>query len=152
MGTSILIFILLVVVFALLYKATSSVLGSVLGKTVHQRHKAAEHIIETGRLPASWQSECAKKSDAKACALGRIDDLVKYFERAPVFDTEETRRELLSDLEHARETWESLSWEELTREPDGDASTDGGTSPDGGASPDSDASPDGGASSRGGTP
>lgn len=138
MASAILIFILLIVVFALLYKGTHVVLGSALGKTVRARHKAAEEILNTGNVPAEWRRDYDKRrrkhagsgsgpedapdsnvlwrlhAQAKKQALKRMDDLLKYFARAPVFDSEDTRKELIQELRDVQARWKESDWAEMT--------------------------------------
>ena len=104
-----------------------NLIGAILGRTVSDRHHAAEHILNTGTIPEAWTAPFDSKmdaleadhelaadarsqrlakleADAKRHSLRRIDDLLRYFARAPVFD-DHSREVLMSGLREARATW-----------------------------------------------
>ena len=45
------------------------------------------------------------RRQAKRRSIKGIDDLLRYFSRAPVFADEHSRRVLMEELESAKETW-----------------------------------------------
>ena len=104
------------------------IIGKVLGRVVHERHHNAEYITSTGQVPEAWTRPYFERIDelqadaeldgavrerriarleaqAKRRSIKGIDDLLRYFSRAPVFADEHSRRVLLEELESAKETW-----------------------------------------------
>jgi hypothetical protein len=121
-------FAVVVVVFTLLLKRGVNLIGAILGRTVSDRHHAAEHILNTGTMPDPWiapfdskmdaleadhelaadersQRLAKLEADAKRHSLRRIDDLLRYFARAPVFADDHSREVLMNGLREARATW-----------------------------------------------
>lgn len=134
MATPILIFLVLIVVFALTFKVSQSLLGASLGRVVSARHHAAEELSETGSVPSAWirRHEAAQRrarrlrrgklddasvarleERAKTQALKGLADLIEYFRRAPVFDSEETRQQMLATLIEIGNRWEQQNWREM---------------------------------------
>ena len=104
------------------------IIGKVLGRVVHERHHNAEYITSTGQVPEAWTRPYFERIDelqadaeldaavrerriarleaqAKRRSIQGIDDLLRYFSRAPVFADEHSRRVLMEELESAKETW-----------------------------------------------
>lgn len=104
------------------------IVGKVLGRVVHERHHNAEYITSTGQVPEAWTRPYFERIDelqanaeldaavrerriarleaqAKRRSIKGIDDLLRYFARAPVFADEHSRRVLMEELESAKETW-----------------------------------------------
>ncbi len=104
------------------------IVGKVLGRVVHERHHNAEYITSTGQVPEAWTRPYFERIDAlqangeldaavrerriarleaqaKRRSIKGIDDLLRYFSRAPVFADEHSRRVLMEELESAKETW-----------------------------------------------
>ena len=104
------------------------IIGKVLGRVVHERHHNAEYITSTGQVPDAWTRPYFERIDelqangeldpaalerrvarleaqAKRRSIKGIDDLLRYFARAPVFADEHSRRVLMEELESAKETW-----------------------------------------------
>ena len=104
------------------------VIGKILGRVVNDRHQNAEFIINTGQVPEQWTSEFYKKIDeinksagtndlekrkrvssleskAKRYSIKRINDLLKYFSRAPVFSDDYSRKVLMDQLQAAKKEW-----------------------------------------------
>ena len=76
-------------------------------------------IVSTGGVPAAWREEAGAPPylpETRRRLLRKLDDLIRSFERAPVFDSEETRRVLLADLRASRERWARGEWEALETE------------------------------------
>lgn len=99
--------------FTLLFRWTVTRVGGVLGKATYERHSAAEEIVSSGRVPAAWRGDAAPPYAEEAAReyLKRLDRLTRSFERAPVFDSEETRKVLLADLRAVRARWARGEWE-----------------------------------------
>lgn len=116
-------FFVVVIIFVLAFKSAMRYIGKRFGETVRRRHEAAEHIVETGLPPAEWQqaareqgSDSDKSDAARRRMTKHVDGLLRYFQTAPVFDSEDTRRELLGELESARDNWVDMKWEVLVGE------------------------------------
>lgn len=99
------------------------------------RQRAAQCIVEEGRVPEEWARPYRRRLDslqrkggspaeaerigqrAQARFLRQLDDLTRYFERARCFDTEETRRLVLRSLEERRDQWAAAAWQDLLGHP-----------------------------------
>lgn len=96
--------------------------GQVVGKSTYERHTAAEEILSSGGVPGSWRGGHLRPPYPPEAGRGfvrRLDELIRHFERAPVFDSEPTRQLLLEDLRAARARWEKGEWEVSETEPPG---------------------------------
>ncbi len=121
-------FVAVVVLFTLGIRWGVVIIGKVLGKVIDERHHHAEYITTTGQVPEAWTRPYFKQivalqatqglepaarerriarleSQARRRSLKGIDDLLRYFARAPVFADDHSRRVLMEQLEAARETW-----------------------------------------------
>ena len=121
-------FIAFIALFVLGLRWGVVIIGKVLGRVVYDRHRNAEHIINTGQVPEQWIGPYFKKMDeartkdgvdeterdrriasldrkAKRNSIKRIDDLLRYFSRAPVFADDHSRRVLMEQLESAKAQW-----------------------------------------------
>ena len=121
-------FIAFIALFVLGLRWGVVIIGKVLGRVVYDRHRNAEHIINTGQVPDQWIGPYFKKMDearkkdgvdetererritvldrkAKRNSIKRIDDLLRYFSRAPVFADDHSRRVLMEQLEAAKAQW-----------------------------------------------
>lgn len=121
-------FIAFIALFVLGLRWGVVVIGKVLGRVVYDRHRNAEYIINTGQVPDQWTAPYFKKIDAvrkleqvdesergrrisilerraKRNSIKRIDDLLRYFSRAPVFADDHSRRVLMEQLEAAKAQW-----------------------------------------------
>jgi hypothetical protein len=112
--------------FTLLFKLGTSRMGALLGKATFDRHRAAEEILSSGRVPASWQRVYGPPpygSDLQRRVHRRLERLLRYFKSAPVFDGEESRTVLMEELRAAQSRWAAGIWElpESEREPDRDS-------------------------------
>lgn len=124
----VLVFLGAVVVFVLMFKVAMGYIGKRFGLTVRERHEAAQIIVETGLPPRQWRREAARAShtdrsddtSARRVLGNRVDQLTRYFRTAPVFDSEETRRVLLADLQDARDAWEKMAVETLINQTSSD--------------------------------
>lgn len=94
-------------------------MGRVVGRATYELHTAAEEIVSSGRVPLSWRGSHDQPPyppDAGRGFVRRLDDLIRHFERAPVFDSEQTRALLLEDLRAARARWQKGEWDFLMSE------------------------------------
>ena len=121
-------FIAFIALFVLGLRWGVVIIGKVLGRVVYDRHRNAEYIINTGQVPDQWTEPFFKKIDemrkleqvdetererrisildrrAKRNSIKRIDDLLRYFSRAPVFADDHSRRVLTEQLEAAKAQW-----------------------------------------------
>ena len=132
-GWGLLVFISFSAIFALAVKKGMALVGKAFGKTVHDRHKSAERILEDGKVPSWWYEEFVtsrhghglrntagevlpdqeSRRRARLHFLKRLDGLLKYFRTAPVFENDEARRLLLEDLRTARDRWLNSPWREI---------------------------------------
>ena len=130
MGWILLIFVFFSALFALAVKHGISIVGRQLGARVSQRHKWAEEVLQSGKVPQSWYLDFAAgkgkrfprgaedrefRIRARRYFLRRLDELVKYFNSAPVFDNDETRRMLIQELQEARRHWANDSWTDIIK-------------------------------------
>jgi len=121
-------FVAVIALFTLGVRWGVVIIGKVLGRVVHERHQNAEYITSTGQVPEAWTRPYFQQIDAlqangdldpavrerriarleaqaKRRSIKGIDDLLRYFSRAPVFADDYSRRVLMEDLESAKETW-----------------------------------------------
>jgi hypothetical protein len=108
-----LLFIGVTLLFSYLLKLSLDRIGKLVGKVTYERHSAAEEILATGGVPASWRRSTEGPPfapDLERKLFRRLDELVKYFERAPVFEEEESRAFLLEELRAARVRWGKGEW------------------------------------------
>ncbi len=73
----------------------------------------SEHILDTGKAPPSWHvipwwkrlfarySRGATQEDV----LGRLDDMIRFFEHCSFVEDEWTREQLLAQLDEVRVRW-----------------------------------------------
>ena len=120
------VFVVVIVLFTLGVRWGAVIIGKVLGRVVSERHHNAELITSTGQMPDAWTNPYFKQIDelqktpglqpdererlikreadkAKRRSIKGIDDLLRYFSRAPVFVDEYSRKVLLEQLESAKE-------------------------------------------------
>ncbi len=126
-----LIFLGFIACFTLILRGTVLLMGKFVGKYVEEKHRAAETIINTGKVPKSWtyklegriasleraSEEPAKiyeiQKKAKSSYLKRLDRLIKHFKESPLIEDKETREMLLGELREVRNLWEESSWQEI---------------------------------------
>lgn len=124
----ILAFVAVIALFTLGVRWGAVIIGKVLGRVIDARHHHAEYITTTGQAPEAWTGPYFKRIaaleagrelppaarerriarlewQAKRRSLKGIDDLLRYFARAPVFADEHSRRVLIEQLEAARDAW-----------------------------------------------
>ena len=112
MLTILVLFIVFIVLVSLLGVASARLMGRVMGRTVHDRLKAAEHIVRTHQAPSEWAAVFppdlggGRSADrARGALVRRLDKLVTYLKSAPVFEDDNARRLLLGELGRARQMW-----------------------------------------------
>lgn len=106
-------------------------MGRIVGKQVGEKHKAAEIIINTGKVPEEWSNKLEKRfssaskaaknpakvsriqEQAKEAALKRLDHLIDYFKASSLVKDKETRGILLDQLQRARRVWKEKEWNEI---------------------------------------
>lgn len=91
-------FFLFIILFTLLIKGGSILMGRIAGRHLATRHQEAESIIETGRIPDHWP-------DADG-VLSRLDDLIDYFRTSAMVADEPTREMILNELDRVRRQWD----------------------------------------------
>ncbi len=118
-----LIFIGFIVGFTLLLKLSLMLMGRIAGRQIGEKHKAAEEIVNEGKVPRGWIKDLEKKFlkyntpkrqyMAKKEILKRLDNLIEYFKSTPLVKDKETRDILLDRLRKTRTSWEEKEWEEI---------------------------------------
>lgn len=120
-------FVAVIALFTLGVRWGAVIIGKVLGRVIDERHHNAEYITTTGQVPEAWTRPYFERIDAlqasggpqparerriarleaqaRRRSLKGIDDLLRYFARAPVFADEHSRRVLMDQLEAARQAW-----------------------------------------------
>ncbi len=115
MITILVLFIVFVVLVSLLAVASARLMGRVMGRTVHDRLRAAEHIVRTHQAPPEWMGArrgadpaalAGRAADrARGALVRRLEQLISYLKTAPVFEDDNARAILLGELGRAREMW-----------------------------------------------
>lgn len=126
-----LMFLAFIVFFVLTLRLAVILMGRIAGKYVGKKHKAAEVIVNTGKVPKEWSDKLKKRTfsrvkiqgrskkisrierRAKASVLKRVDHLIDYFKTSPLVEDKETKKILLNKLQKARHLWEEKDWEEI---------------------------------------
>lgn len=75
--------------------------------------KASEYILDTREPPPEWlakpkrrlMTRTERSHDSKADLLGRLDDLIRFFEGCQFFEDAWTREQMLAQLAAIREDW-----------------------------------------------
>ncbi len=115
----IVVFAVSVALISLLVVVASRLMGRVLGQTMHDQLKAAEHIVRTHQAPPAWAARLAPagragpraEDRARGAILRRLDRLISSLKTAPVFQDDEARRILLGELGRTRDMWAAGSLE-----------------------------------------
>ncbi len=108
---------ILVLVLAMVWLA-----NTLTDRLVGSKHRAAEYIVNTGKVPPAWlgrryradqapdpQREAAARNDV----LRRLDALIVHFGHSAMVEDEETRDVLLGELYRARTAWQTRPWREI---------------------------------------
>lgn len=95
-------------------------MGVVADRAIGSHHRAAEIIVNTGKVPPAWIKSTLpqpaspdQESQAKAAAIAKLDALIIRFTTSPLVADEETRQVLLGELRRAREHWQKSAWREI---------------------------------------
>ncbi len=125
-------FLAFIVFFVLTLRLAVILMGRIAGKYVGGKHRAAETIVNTGKIPNEWSDKLKKRISsvsktqgsskkilgmekrAKTTVLKKVDHLIDYFKTSPLVEDKETKKILLSELQKARHLWEEKDWEEIT--------------------------------------
>jgi hypothetical protein len=124
--------------------------GNLFTGDMHKNLEAGEALVNYERVPERWLKPHRKRIDklkaegagqatidkagreAKADVVGKIDNLIRFFQGTNLTDTPDTRDELMTLLHAQRERWASANWQtmfdpppviEEEQEPEPDAST-----------------------------
>jgi len=126
-----LMFLAFIVFFVLTLRLAVILMGRIAGKYVGEKHKAAEVIVNTGKIPDEWSDKLKKRISsvsktqgsskkilgmekrAKTNVLKKVDHLIDYFKTSPLVEDKETKKILLSELQKTRHLWEEKDWEEI---------------------------------------
>ena len=121
MWAAFLLFLVFIGSFVLLIVLSSRLMGRVAGKAINNTHRAAQFILETGKIPPVWMKSLTRNltgrpiseaidgrngERARALLLRRLDRLTVHFEHSNVFEDPEARELLLMGLRNARDEWE----------------------------------------------
>ena len=96
-----------IAVMTLVLRAAVQYGGKVVGHSVFRRHRDAEYILKTGRIPPAWQKEEALDGTdiQQTQAVRQLDQLVRYFQTSPCVADEDTRQILIERLDTVRRSW-----------------------------------------------
>lgn len=134
-----LILLLFVVIFVFMSRLALKFAGRRFGKAMSERLISAQYIIETGKAPPPWTRGMSTarpggKQD-RSRLLHRLDELIRSFSRAPVFEDEAARLLFLERLGKVRSAWETEDLGEVLspigalwpppHDPDNTTATDG---------------------------
>lgn len=127
----VLIFVLALAAFLFLFFKLILWYATAVAKAmVERRHRDAELILATGRVPPGWARgaqagkmpsvagpETRAVKRARSRALRRLGSLMSYLRRTTLVDSEETRNTMLEQLVVIRERWQQAEWGEIRPEP-----------------------------------
>ncbi|MFC5648622.1 hypothetical protein ACFPYJ_05670 [Paenibacillus solisilvae] len=94
-AAAILLYLLAMVAFML---GSVWLIRTLIRRTVGEKHRVLEHIMDTGSVPEAWVS--GRQDNRKA--IKRLNQLAIYVRRTRLVDSEATRELLLSKLEQAK--------------------------------------------------
>lgn len=83
---------------------------------VDSKHRDAELILQNGCAPLEWKSKYSVKLGkkfAKRYAMRRSKQLINYFRRTPLVDSEMTRKKIVSELSEIRSEWNTKDWQQI---------------------------------------
>lgn len=84
------------------------------GKAIEKRHRDAQKILSSGRVPADWipgRMKRRKYDDPKIAGrikrfvLRRLDGEIRYFDIAAPFETQEAKRSFLHAIRDVQKRW-----------------------------------------------
>lgn len=77
---------------------------------VDRRHREAEWIVETGRLPVAW----VDRGEAdRSRSLRKLGSLIAYMRRTTLVEDEESRRQVVDRLTEVRNRVRTAEWHEV---------------------------------------
>ena len=118
-------------VLILLWKLAGVLVMRVSERLVTGRFRAAESLLEHGRIPEAWlariqsselrgiaarvffRNGAGRDERAHRTVMRMLNDLARYFAGSPFFDTPETKTHFLQRLKDLRAAWQDLPWQEL---------------------------------------
>lgn len=129
---NVLIIVLLLAAFLFLFFKLILWYATTTAKTmVERRHRDAELVLTTGRIPPRWVPHTSpdgrRLALARKRALRRLDSLMSYMRRTTLVDSDETRETMLAQLGEVRERWRHDPWNDIR--PEGPAGSEGGKMP-----------------------
>ena len=104
-------------------------------KDIVARLQAGETIVSQESVPEAWVAQYRRRIEAMRKAgkseeeiervglhardrcLRQIDDLIKFYEKANIVDSSETRDILIGALQEQRKRWLTLGWQALVWPP-----------------------------------
>ncbi len=119
------------VVLIFLLKYSGVLVTRLSERFVTGRFRAAQSILEEGRIPEAWrkriharvfhgfaarlglQDRDRMENRAKRMLLGMLEALITYFGSSPFFDDPDTRKLFLEKLAAVRDSWRQKSWKEI---------------------------------------
>lgn len=95
--------------------------SAVAKRLVERRHRDAETVMTTYRVPAGWLSARAERAagepvSARRTALRRLRSLRRQMERTTLVDSEETRGIVVRKLASVEAHWASAPWPDIKPE------------------------------------
>jgi hypothetical protein len=99
--------VIFMVVFGLLLYGAVWATNAIIGKSVVEKHRALEEIVNTGRVPRAWSEPHERRGSVsdprtKERYLKKIDSLSRYVKSSRLVQGEETRERLLNRLADLR--------------------------------------------------
>jgi hypothetical protein len=77
---------------------------------VDRRHREAEWIVETGRLPPAWVGRGATD---RSRSLRKLTSLIAYMRRTTLVEDEESRRQLVERLTEFQSRVRTADWPDI---------------------------------------
>ncbi len=113
----VLLFILFIVVFVALTRLAGALMGRMTGKVIAERHRCAEYIIDTGKVPTAWVQGLSPRGRAaprlRKHLLDKLDSMTRLFAHSPVFEDDEARRLFLGEIRRVRATWSTADLQQI---------------------------------------
>jgi hypothetical protein len=99
--------VIFMVVFGLLLYGAVWATNAIIGKSVVEKHRALEEIVNTGRVPRAWSEPHERRGSVsdprtKERYLKKIDSLSRYVKSSRLVQGEEAREILLNRLADLR--------------------------------------------------
>ena len=111
-------FLCFIVLFVIMIKSSSRVIGYFVGRMITDKHRTAEEIITTEKVPRAWISHSSSEKRNKVKILKRLEDLIKYFNNTPCFDSNDAKEMLLSDMKKIYSLWEESELKDIVTSSD----------------------------------